>query len=287
MFISINRQSELLGISRSSVYYHPIVNDDFVIMNSIDEIYTKIPFYGSRKIKEQLKRDGWSISRKKVQRLMRIIGIEAIYPKKMTSIPHPDHKVYPYLLRNVKIQRVNQVWGCDITYIRIHRGWLYLVAIIDWFSRYVISWELSTSLNVDFCLTALERALSKGKPEIFNTDQGSQFTSTEFTDILLRNHIQISMDGRGRAMDNIIIERLWRSVKYEEVYLHDYENVVEAKEGINSYMDFYNHERLHQSLGYATPSEFYYNKTKNGRKTNRIFCRCPSPTAQGICKKMC
>ena len=189
---------------------------------------------------------------------MRIMGIEAIYPKKRISIPHPDHKVYPYLLRNVQIQHVNQVWGADITYIKIHRGWLYLVAIIDWFSRYVISMELSTSLDVYFCIRALDMALSKAKPYIFNTDQGSQFTSMEFTGLLLRNHIQISMDGRGRAMDNIFTERLWRTVKYEEVYLHDYENVIEAKERINSYMDFYNNERLHQALGYSTPSEIYF-----------------------------
>ncbi len=277
-FISISRQAELLGISRSSVYYHSTANDDYVIMNSIDEIYTKTPFYGSRKIKEQLKRVGFTISRKKVQRLMRIMGIEAIYPKKRTSIPHPDHKVYPYLLRNVKIRRVNQVWGSDITYIRIHKGWLYLVAIIDWFSRYVISWALSKSLDVDFCLTALDIALSKEKPDIFNTDQGSQFTSMEFTGLLLQNHIRISMDGRGRAMDNIFTERLWRTVKYEEVYLHDYKNVMEAKKRINSYMDFYNNERLHQALGYATPSEIYYNKTynvSNVRKKESNFLLMP------------
>ena len=232
-------------------------------MHQIDEIYTKVPFYGSRKIKEQLNRMGYSISRKKVQRLMHLIGIEAIYPKKNTSAPQPWHKVYPYLLKDVKIHNENQVWGMDITYIRMYRGWLYLIAIMDWFSRYVISWELSTSLEVEFCLIALETALRKGRPIIFNSDQGSQFTSSEFTEMLLKNHIQISMDGRGRAMDNIFNERLWRSVKYEEVYLHEYETVREAKESINRYMNFYNNERLHQSLGYATPSEIYYRNAKN------------------------
>jgi putative transposase len=234
-------------------------------MHQIDEVYTKVPFYGSRKIEEQLNRMGYSISRKKVQRLMHLMGIEAIYPKKNTSTPQPGHKVYPYLLRDVKIHNVNQVWGTDITYIRMHRGWLYLIAIMDWFSRYVISWELSTSLEVEFCLIALETALRKERPIIFNSDQGSQFTSTEFTKMLLKNHIQISMDGRGRAMDNIFNERLWRSVKYEEVYLHEYETVREAKESINRYMNFYNNERLHQSLEYATPSEIYY---KNGKDRN-------------------
>jgi len=250
-------------------------DDDLVIINRIDEIYTKIPFYGSRKIKEQLNRVGYSISRKKVQRLMRIMGIEAIYPKKKTSIPNSDHKVYPYLLRKVKIHYVNQVWGADITYIRMLRGWLYLIAIIDWFSRYIISWELSTSLDVDFCISALEIALRKGRPDIFNTDQGTQFTSGEFTGLLLRNHVQISMDGRGRAMDNIFTERLWRTVKYEEVYLHDYENVSDAKESINRYMHFYNNDRLHQALGYATPSEVYYKKCKEENEYESDFVLMP------------
>ena len=287
MYINVSRQAELLCMSRSSVYYHPAANDDYLITSRIDEIYTKTPFYGSRKIKEQLRRDGGSISRKKVQRLMRKIGIEAIYPKKRASIPHHGHKVYPYLLRDLQIRRINQVWGSDITYIRIHRGWLYLVAIIDWYSRYVISWELSTSLDVEFCLTALERALSQEKPEIFNTDQGSQFTSKEFAGLLLRNDIKISMDGRGRAIDNIFTERLWRTIKYEEVYLHDYENVFEAKERISAYMNFYNTERLHQSLGYATPAEIYYKRTKNMKEKESKFLLMPLVYGSGHQQKEC
>jgi len=261
--IPISRQAALLGISRSSVYYDPVVSDsDVELMNLIDEIYTKAPFYGSRKIKEQLRRMGYSIGRKKVQKLMGLMGIRAIYPQQKTSIPCSGHKVYPYLLRNVHIDHVNHVWGADITYIRMHRGWLYLVAIMDWYSRYVVSWELSVSLGVEFCISALERALMQSRPLIFNTDQGSQFTSKEFTDMLHGSDIRISMDGRGRAMDNIFTERLWRTVKYEEVYLHDYESVISAKASIKRYMSFYNEERLHQSLGYATPSEVYNRKIR-------------------------
>jgi len=264
--IPISRQAALLGISRSSVYHDPVVSDsDEELMNMIDEIYTKAPFYGSRKIKEQLSRMGYSIGRKKVQRLMCLMGIRAIYPRQNTSIPCSSHKVYPYLLRNVHIDHVNHVWGADITYIRMHKGWLYLVAIMDWYSRYVVSWELSVSLGVEFCVYALERAFMQGVPMIFNTDQGSQFTSKEFIGMLGDRDIRISMDGRGRAMDNIFTERLWRTVKYEEVYLHDYESVRSAKASIKNYMSFYNEERLHQSLGYATPCEVY---NRNSRRDN-------------------
>jgi len=187
------------------------------------------------------------------------MGIEAIYPKPKTSTVNPEHKIYPYLLRGIKIERVNQVWCTDITYIRIKNGWAYLVAVMDWFSRYILSWSLSTSLSVEFCIEALEKALQKGKPVIFNSDQGSQFTSNAFTRILLDNEIQISMDGRGRVFDNIFIERFWRSLKYEEVYLHDYESVKEARGRIFNYVDLYNNERLHESLGYLSPANFHYN----------------------------
>jgi len=257
--ISITRQAELLGIARSTIYYRPIVDPyDLTLMHLIDEKYTRTPFYGSRKMTASLKRDGYRVNRKRVQRLMRLMGIEAIYPKPNLSRPHPGNKIYPYLLKDVDITHRNQVWGTDITYIRLDKGWLYLVAIMDWFSRYVLSWELSTTLEVDFCISALEKAFTVGIPEIFNSDQGSQFTSLAFVDTLDKHHVQISMDGRGRAMDNIFTERLWRSVKYEEVYLKDYRGVSDAKEGIGNYMIFYNHERPHQALNYKTPEELHF-----------------------------
>lgn len=226
-------------------------------MGVIDEQYTRTPFYGSRRMRAVLVRRGYAVNRKRVQRLMRVMGLEAIYPKPHLSQHHPDHKIYPYLLKNLEVRRVNQVWGSDITFIRLSGGWLYLVAIIDWFSRYVLSWELSTSLEADFCIRALENALMIATPEIFNTDQGSQFTSLSFVKRLEEKQIRISMDGRGRAMDNIFTERLWRSLKYEEVYLKDYQNIREAKQGIGGYLGFYNQERPHQSLGYRTPEEVY------------------------------
>ncbi len=227
-------------------------------MRLLDEQYTKTPFYGSRKMVAFLNRDGHCVNRKRVQRLMRQMGIEAIYPKRNLSKTNPEHRIYPYLLRGLKIDKPNQVWSADITYIRLHQGWIYLVAIMDWFSRYVLSWEVSTSLETDFCLTALDKALSTGYPEIFNTDQGSQFTSNLFTEKLKDQSILISMDGRGRAFDNIFIERLWRSLKYEEVYLRDYQSVSEGKHFLKEYMVFYNHERLHQSLDYQTPAEVHF-----------------------------
>ena len=257
--IPISRQAELLGIARSTVYYEPVVDTyTLELMRLIDEEYTKTPFYGSRKITAVLRRKGYKVNRKRVQRLMRLMGIEAIYPGPNTSRADPGHKIYPYLLRDRQITRVNEVWGTDITYIRMKHGWLYLVAIMDWMSRYILSWELSTTLEVDFCIRALEKAFSLAFPEIFNSDQGSQFTSVDFIKRLQERNIQVSMDGRGRAMDNVFTERLWRSVKYEEVYLHDYQTVQEAKEGISKYLGFYNQERPHQSLDYWTPAEVYY-----------------------------
>ena len=264
--IPVSRQAELLGIARSTVYYQPVLDAYALeLMHQIDKQYTKTPFYGSRRIVAALRRKGYQVNRKRIQRLMRLMGIEAIYPGPNTSRAHPGHKIYPYLLRDRKITRVNEVWGADITYIGLSHGWLYLVAIMDWMSRYVLSWELSTTLETRFCIRALEKALSLVFPEIFNSDQGSQFTSVDFIKKLQEKGIQISMDGRGRAMDNIFTERLWRSVKYEEVYIKNYQTVREAKEGIGRYMLFYNEERPHQSLEYKTPAEVYWGRNNQKR----------------------
>jgi putative transposase len=249
--LSISRQAELLGISRSTVYYQPQIDqEDLQLMRLIDEQYTKTPFYGSRKIAKELTRQGHHVNRKRIQRLMRLMGLEAIYPKPNLSKSHPDHIVYPYLLKGIEITRPNQVWSADITYIRLKQGWVYLVAVMDWYSRYVFSWELSISLEPDFCVKALEKALSLGKPDIFNTDQGAQFTSSGFISTLKAEGVQISMDGRGRATDNIFTERLWRSLKYEKIYLEELISVSDAREAITEYLRFYNQERIHQSLGY-------------------------------------
>lgn len=227
-------------------------------MNLLDEQYTQTPFYGVRKMTAWLNEvKGETVNVKRIRRLLRLMGLEAIYQKPRLSQTAPGHRIYPYLLRGVKIERVNQVWSTDITYIRLQGGFVYLVAVLDWYSRYVLSWEISPTMETDFCVSTLERALAVGQPEIFNTDQGAQFTSQAFTKILQAREIAISMDGRGRALDNIFVERLWRSVKYEEVYLHDYENVPQAITGLGQYFQFYNHERLHQSLGYQTPAAIY------------------------------
>jgi len=257
--LSLVRQCALLGVSRSSVYYrHGEVDEyDLELMGLIDRQYLSTPFYGSRRMTPWLRTQGHRVNRKRVQRLMRVMGIEAIYQRPNTSKPSPGHKVYPYLLRGLQIGRVNQVWATDITYIPMARGFVYLVAIMDWYSRYVLAWRLSNTLDVDFCVDALEEALSKGTPQIFNTDQGSQFTSHAFTGTLLEHGIQVSMDGKGRFMDNIFVERLWRSVKYEEVYLKAYQSVAEARAGIGAYLRFYNEERLHQSLGYRAPRQVF------------------------------
>ncbi len=257
--LSVVRQCSLLGISRSSVYSRPAEADDYELelMSLIDRQYLVRPYYGSRRMTVWLRTQGHSVNRKRVQRLMRLMGIEAVYRRPNISKPSQQHKVYPYLLRGVEINRINQVWASDITYIPMARGFMYLVVIMDWYSRYVLSWRLSNTLDADFCVDALEEALSKAKPEIFNTDQGSQFTSDAFTGTLLEHGIQISMDGKGRYLDNIFVERLWRSVKYEEVYLKAYENVDEAKAGLGAYLDFYNDDRPHQSLGYQTPYQVF------------------------------
>ena len=253
------RQCALVGISRSSLYYRPrgTSPEDLAIMKLIDQQYLTTPFYGSRRMAVSLGRQGRPVSRKRVQRLMRTIGLQAIYRRPRTSQPAPGHKVYPYLLGGMDITRPNQVWAADITYIPMARGFLYLVSIMDWYSRYVVAWRLSNTLDADFCVEALEEALTKGKPEIFNTDQGSQFTSEAFTGLLERHGVRISMDGKGRYTDNIFVERLWRTVKYEEIYLKAYSNGWEAKAGLEAYFSFYNAQRPHQALGYRTPAEVF------------------------------
>jgi len=261
--IPVTHQCELLGLARSTFYYRPkgISEEDLKFMRLIDEQYTKTPFYGYRKMTHWLGRQGYHVNRKRVLRMMQMMGLQAIYPKKKLSPPGRDHVIYPYLLRGLEVVRPDQVWAADLTYIRLLRGFIYLVAIMDWFSRYVLSWEISITLETDFCVSALRRALEDRRPEIFNTDQGAQFTSTDFITELKSREIRISMDGRGRVQDNIFVERLWRTLKCEEVYLKDYETVFEAVEGIRSYFWFYNEERLLQTLGYKTPAEVYRVKT--------------------------
>jgi putative transposase len=257
--ISIRRQCELLGVNRSGLYYEPTgeSEENLLLMRLLDEQFTRTPFYGSRKIREWLVAQGHAVNRKRISRLMEVMGLETVYPKPKLSQPGDGHRIYPYLLRGTAVERVNQVWSTDITYIRMAQGFVYLVAVMDWFSRFVLSWALSVTMDVDFCLEALKRALRRGRPEIFNSDQGSQFTSERFTGELTGREIAISMDGRGRCMDNIFVERLWRSLKYEEVYLKDYRSVREASASIARYFQFYNHERLHQSLDYRTPASVW------------------------------
>lgn len=260
-WISVRRQCALLGLNRSSLYFQPCPVDPLTLdlMHLIDAQYTRAPFYGVLRMTAWLEREGHAVNPKRVRRLMRRMGLEAVYPKPRLSDPHPDHRIYPYLLRGMVIDRPDQVWCSDITYIRLRSGFLYLVVIMDWFSRYVLAWSLSPTLEVEFCLDALERAFHIGRtsPEIFNTDQGSQFTSVRWLQTLENRHVRISMDGRGRALDNVFVERLWRSLKYEEVYLNEYGSVGEARAGIHAYLKFYNEERLHQSLNYKTPREIY------------------------------
>ncbi len=262
--ISRRRQCELLGLNRSTLYQLPaqVSDEDRQLMAMIDKIYTDCPFYGSRRITAQLNRnhDEQQWNRKRIQRLMRFMGIRGIAPGPDTSKPHPENKIYPYLLRGVTINQVDHVWSTDITYIPMAKGFMYLVAVIDWSSRYVLSWTLSNTLDTTFCSDALEQALLISTPEIFNTDQGVQFTSQSFTQMLLDKAIKISMDGRGRALDNIFVERLWRTVKYENIYMNDYQTVTELRHGLEKYFDFYNQARLHQSLNYQTPAEVYFKK---------------------------
>jgi putative transposase len=258
--LSIREQCELLGVGRSSWYYRPVGEsaENLELMRLLDEQYTRTPYYGVERMRAWLRRGGWEVNPKRVRRLLRLMGLEAIYPKPKLSRPGEGHTIYPYLLRDVKVEQVNQVWSADITFIRMARGWLYLVAVMDWFSRYVLSWRLSASLEEDFCVEALREALRLGPPEIFNTDQGSQFTGAAFTGELGRAEVRISMDGRGRALDNVFVERLWRTVKYEEVYLKDYQAFGEAQQGLRRYFRHYNQERLHQALAYRTPAEVHW-----------------------------
>jgi putative transposase len=260
--LPVHRQCELLSLARSSYYYQGRGEqaENARVMRLIDDVFTRHPYYGSRRIAAVLRRQGEVVNRKRVQRLMRVMGLDAISPGPKLSQAHPEHRVYPSLLRNVPIVRPNQVWSTDITYIRLRHGFVYLVAILDWFSRYVLSWELSTSLETAFCLTALERALQQAKPDIFNSDQGSQFTSLACTSVLEAAGIAISMDGRGRVFDNIFVERLWRSVKYEKVYLNDWLEVCEARIGLTEYFGEYNDERPHQNLQDLTPAEVYFKR---------------------------
>jgi putative transposase len=253
------RQCELLGVARSGWYYEPTgeTPENLELMRRLDEQYTHTPFYGAERMTAWLRAQGCAVNPKRVRRLLRLMGLDAIYPKPRLSVPGNGEKRYPYLLRGLTIARTNEVWSTDITYIRMRHGFLYLVAVLDWYSRYVLAWELSNTLDTGFCLAALEDALRQGQPRIFNTDQGVQFTSHAYTSRLEQAGIQVSWDGRGRALDNVFVERLWRSVKWEEVYLKDYRTVAEAAGGLGHYFRFYNHERPHQALGYRTPAHVY------------------------------
>jgi putative transposase len=274
--LSVREQCALLGLPRSSLYYQavPATTEELALMRRIDEQYLRAPFFGSRRIAQWLSRRGERINRKRVQRLMRWMGLEALYPKPRTSVPGAPAKRYPYLLRNLEITRPNQVWSADITYVPLRRGFLYLVAVLDWYSRYVVSWRLSNSLDEEFCVAALEESLAMGCPEIFNTDQGVQFTGRRFVGCLEGSGVSVSWDGRGRALDNVFVERLWRTVKYEEIYLKAYADGAEGRESLERYFPFYNLERPHQSLGYRTPWEVH----GEGATGRQKFCRRKGPS---------
>lgn len=259
--LSITRQAELLELSRASVYYLPRATApaDLVLMRRIDELHLNHPFAGSRMLRDLLNNEGYSVGRRHVAKLMKTMGIEALYRRPNTSRRHAAHPIYPYLLRNRVVERPNEVWAMDITYIPMSRGFVYLAAVLDWATRRVLAWRVSISMNTDFCIEAVEEALAKyGRPEIFNTDQGSQFTSAEFTALLAQNGVAISMDGKGAWRDNVFVERLWKTIKYEEVYLHAYDTVADAKAGIARYIDFYNRRRPHRALDGATPDSVYF-----------------------------
>ena len=258
--LSVRTQCSLLGLNRSSLYYtpRPVPPEQLELMNRIDKLFTRHPHLGSRGMRDHLWLEGVRVNRKRVQRLMRLMNLESVAPRPGTSRAHPSHPIYPYLLRGFTMTHPNQVWSTDITYIPLGRSYMYLVAVMDWFSRYVLSWELSNSMEMEFCLSTLEQALESGKPEIFNSDQGAQFTSPRFTQVLKEHEIRISMDGKGRALDNIWVERLWRSVKYEEVYLNEYTNGQECFERLSRYFNYYNHARPHSSLGGRTPAMVHF-----------------------------
>lgn len=258
--LSVRNQCELLDLNRSALYYKAVEPDaeTLELMLLIDKIFLEHPYFGARRIRQLLKRKGKHVTRKRIRRLMKLMGLETLYRKPRTSQANPEHKVYPYLLKGLDINGPNQVWASDITYIPMARGFVYLVAVMDWHSRYIVSWRLSNTMDADFCVEALADGLSQATPEIFNTDQGSQFTSEDFVGEVLGAGAKMSMDGRGRFVDNIFVERLWRSLKYEEVYLHAYENIKQARESIAKWIDFYNNGRPHQALDYQTPAEVYY-----------------------------
>ncbi len=262
--LSVRRQCDLLGLARSTLYYEPVPEtiENLQLMQRIDREYTKRPFKGSRRMTQWLVKEGEEVNRKRIQRLMRLMGLEAIHPKPKLSDPGQGHRIYPYLLRDVLVARPNQVWSTDITYVPLPSGFMYLAAIIDWYSRYVICWRLSNTLDGWFCLEMLEEALSQGRPEVFNTDQGVQFTAKAWTSRLETERVAISMDGRGRCLDNVFVERLWRSVKYEDIYLRGYETVLQLQDGLRRYFEYYNKERQHQSLGYRTPEDVYGARSK-------------------------
>jgi putative transposase len=273
--ISIQRQCELFGISRAAYYYQPQGEEtlNLELMRQIDEQYTRTPFYGVLKMTAWLQGQGYRVNVKRVRRLMRLMGLEAVYSKPWLSQASKEHRKYPYLLKGLIVDRPDQVWATDLTYIRLQHGFVYLIAIMDWFSRYVLSWEISTTMDKEFCLCALHQALEGSTPQIFNSDQGVQFTSMEFVSCLESAGIRVSMDGRGRVFDNIFIERLWRSVKYENVYLHDYQTVQEVRYGLAHYFRFYNEERLHQALSYRTPQEVYQTRSRGGYCIRRGIAR--------------
>lgn len=265
--LSLTRQCALLGLARSSYYYLPPEEtaENLTLLRLLDEQYTRTPFYGVRRMTAVLRAQGYRVNPKRVRRLLRRLGLETLYPAPRTTVVAPEHRVYPYLLRGVTVTRVNEVWSTDITYLRLRAGFGYLTAVLDWYSRYVLSWRLSNTLEADFCLEALEAALTRGQPEIFNTDQGVQFTSPRFTRRLEAAGTRISMDGRGRALDNVFVERLWRTVKYEDVYLKEYETLGDAQQGLREYFHFYNEARLHQALDYRPPAHVYAEGAGSGR----------------------
>lgn len=281
--LAVSRQCELAGVARSWVYgaVGEVLDElDLRLLELIDAQYTQRPFYGSRRMVLYLQEQGYAVNRKRVQRLMRVLGLAGMAPGPNTSRPHPQHKIYPYLLRGVAVVRPNQVWSTDITYIRLEHGFAYLVAILDWYSRRVLAWRVSNTLEAEFCVDCLEDALrTHGRPEVFNSDQGSQFTSEAFTGVLRREGIAISMDGRGRALDNIFVERLWRSVKYEDIYLKGYASLSELRLGLTEYFAFYNGERPHQSLGNRTPDAVYHSGEGGGASIVDRFGGTPEPTA--------
>jgi len=273
--LSVRKQCELLGINRSGIYYQPkmrqLSDKQLTLLRIVDEVYTAYPFFGTRQMASHLQRNGYAhVKRHHTRWAYEYLGLQSVAPGPHTSKPHPEHKIYPYLLRDMEITEPDQVWSTDITYIRLKHGFVYLMAIIDWYSRYVLDWELSINMEADFCVETLDRVLKRRKCDIFNTDQGAQFTSNDFTDLLESHGIKISMDGKGRALDNIFVERLWRSVKYECVYLHDWQTVKEARIALAEYFDFYNHHRSHQGLNGKTPHEVY--RPKDAAKQGKIIC---------------